>query len=155
VPEHAITLSIVSCPAHLPVVRAAVQKYCELIGFEDKCTDGIVMAVDEALANVIEHAYQNQSGKPIEVSIRALSHQGRQTGLEVELADLGQVVPPEAIHGRELGDIRPGGLGTHIMSTCLDTIEYSHPPQGGTHLRMVKYLPTGQISEQCEPTAGE
>ena len=136
-----IVISIESLPAHLPVVRAAVEVMARLIGFADAVADGVVMAVDEALANVIRHAYRNQAGMPIRVTLTALADQGAQTGMEIVLEDRGECVSPESIRPRDLDDVRPGGLGTHIMDACMDRVEYTPLPQG-TRLTMVKYLAT-------------
>lgn len=141
VPGQPITMSIVSTPAHLPVVRAALGELARLIGFDERGADGLVLAVDEALANVIEHAYEGRSDGPITVSFTALLEIDRQVGIEVVLEDRGQSVDKRLIHGRDLDDIRPGGLGTHIMIACMDQLEYAHRDGGGTRLRMLKYLP--------------
>lgn len=134
-----IVISIESAPAHLPVVRAAVEAMARLIGFADEVVDGVVMAVDEALANVIRHAYHNRPGMPIRVTLTALAEGDEQTGMEIVLEDRGECVDPESIRPRELGDVRPGGLGTHIMDACMDCVEYT-PCAEGMRLRMVKHL---------------
>lgn len=138
--DGAIRISIRSNPEHLPVVRGAVEQLCRVIGFGDECGAMAVSAVDEALANIITHAYDGAGDRPIEVTLRPLGGEDERAGLEVEVADEGRVVEAEAIHGRDLNDVRPGGLGTHIMGCCMDVVEYTHPAAGGTRLRMVKYL---------------
>lgn len=135
-----IRIHIESDPAHLPVVRGAVEHMCQLIGFDASAATEAVSAVDEALANIIAHAYQGQGGHSIEIELACLADDAGGCGLEVILTDRGRVVAAESIHGRDLADVRPGGLGTHIMECCVDAVEYTHPPEGGTRLRMLKYL---------------
>ena len=42
--------------------------------------------------------------------------------------------------GRDLDDVRPGGLGVHIMTSCMDCLEFRQAEGGGTILTMVKRL---------------
>lgn len=137
-PDSSIKLSIASTPAHLPVVRSAVDSVCKLMGFDEAARCGIVLAVDEALANVIEHAYQNSNDKPIEITLRSVG--GDKAALQIELRDWGRQVAPAAIKSRDLDDVRPGGLGVHIMARCMDEVNYAHAPDGGTILTLVKVV---------------
>ena len=61
----AIELRIFSLPAHLPPVRAAIEKVCEMIGFDATAIGKIVLSVDEALTNVIKHAYRGAGDQAI------------------------------------------------------------------------------------------
>ncbi|MCD4699627.1 MAG: ATP-binding protein [Phycisphaerae bacterium] len=137
-PDSSIKLSIASTPAHLPVVRSAVESVCKLMGFDEATRGDIVLAVDEALANVIKHAYQGSNDKPIEITLRSIG--GDKTTLQVELRDWGRQVDPDAMKSRDLDDIRPGGLGVHIMERCMDEVKYAHAPDGGTLLTLVKIV---------------
>jgi anti-sigma regulatory factor (Ser/Thr protein kinase) len=47
-------------------------------------------------------------------------------------------VDPSSIKSRDLDDLRPGGLGVHIMNSCMDCLEYRRAKGGGTILTMVK-----------------
>jgi anti-sigma regulatory factor (Ser/Thr protein kinase) len=59
-------------------------------------------------------------------------------GIRVIISDRAPQVDPHTIVGRNLDDIRPGGLGTHIMKTIMDEVEYTHRQGGGMTLRMFK-----------------
>ncbi|MDY7011583.1 MAG: ATP-binding protein [Planctomycetota bacterium] len=137
-PDSSIKLSIASTPAHLPVVRSAVESVCKLVGFDESTRGEIVLAVDEALANVIKHAYQGSNDKPIEIILRSVG--GDKTTLQIELRDWGRQVAPAAMKSRDLDDVRPGGLGVHIMERCMDEVKYTHAPDGGTLLTLIKIL---------------
>lgn len=139
-PEHPIRLSIASMPAYLPVVRAALDRTCELIGFDEPARGGIVLAVDEALTNVIKHAYRGQPDKPIEITFRCVRESPARQALQIELRDWGERVEAGKIRSRDLDDVRPGGLGVHIMQNCMDEVDYAPAPDGGTRLTMIKRL---------------
>ena len=138
-PDEPIRLRIASSPAHLPVVRAALERFCEMMGFAESVRGGIILSVDEALTNVIRHAYHGQEDRPIEVELRQVGN-GSGNSLEIRLRDWGEQVPPERIRPRDLTDVRPGGLGVHIMRTCMDEVSYTPADGGGTVLTMTKEL---------------
>ena len=139
-PTAPVKLSILSTPDHLPVVRAALERLCALIGFDEASVGDVVLAVDEALTNVIRHAYDGRADRPIEVTLRPLSP-GESPRLEIRLRDWGRQTDLARIKSRDLDEIRPGGLGVHIMKRCMDSVRYDHVPDGGTLLTMVKALP--------------
>lgn len=132
-------LVIMSEPKNLPQVRQAVEDIGALAGFCPKDCHAIVLAVDEALANVIKHAYGGAADKTIEIDIQHLNQADNCSGVEICIRDYGKTVEPCQIKGRELSDIRPGGLGVHIMRKIMDEVVYECPADGGTKLRMTKY----------------
>lgn len=154
VPPQPVRICIASTPAHLPIVRSAVGEICRLIGFRDSSVDSVVLAVDEALANIIKHAYEGQQDQPIEVTFAALWEAGVQSGLEVVLEDRGKTVDFAKLHGRDLDDVRPGGLGTHIMTACMDHLNYAPRAGGGTRLTMIKYLRETPADRETQLTGG-
>lgn len=142
-----LRLSIRSCPLHVPVVRAAIEKFCELLGFDAACTSGIGLGVNEALANIIEHAYGGKEDQPIEVELAPVGVKAPQ-GLRIRLRDYGRSVDPATIKSRPLDQVRPGGLGVHIMSQCMDELDYQRAEGGGTLLTLIKHIPQ---SEETNP----
>lgn len=139
-PDNPIQLRIASAAAHLPVVRAALERLCQLLGLEENTSAEIVLAVDEALANIIRHAYHGAADKPIEISFSRVGAGVGQWALRIELRDWGESVDPSRIKPRALDDIRPGGLGVHLMNKCMDTVQYTPIPEGGTRLTMTRRL---------------
>lgn len=152
-PAHSVELTITSESKSLPVVRGAVMRMSELEGFSPEQVQHIALAVDEALANVIRHGYGGQTDRPIHIRLEVVRSQADRTGMQVTIRDYGRQVDVEQIQGRDLSDVRPGGLGVHIMRTCMDEVEFSHPPGGGMQLRMVKFVsaqPAGPAAETSE-----
>ena len=137
-PNEPVGLNITSCPAHLPVVRGAIEKACEQCGLDAEDTGAVVLSVDEALANIIKHAYQGERGHPIEIELSPISD-GSDSGLQIRIRDHGMHVDPAEIKSRDLKDVRPGGLGVHIMTKCMDSVEFSPGEGGGTLLTMRKW----------------
>ena len=127
-----------------PVVRAAVEKACRMVGFKECIIGRVVLSVDEALANIIKHAYEGDQDQPIKVELRPFRN-GDGAGLRVRLRDYGLVVDRSKIKSRDLADVRPGGLGVHIMTDCMDVVEYQPADGGGTLLTMEKRI---QLDEE-------
>ena len=119
-------------------VRRAGEKIALAIGFSAEKAAMIMLTIDEALANVIKHGYDGQKGRPIDVLIERVCPEGR-VGIRVLIRDSAKQVDPETIKSRGLDDVRPGGLGVHLINSLMD--EVVHRPVGqGMELEMVKYL---------------
>ncbi|MBN2210839.1 MAG: ATP-binding protein [Sedimentisphaerales bacterium] len=135
-----IEVRICAEPAYLSVVRCAVRQAAKLAGLDEKGVDSVTLAIDEALTNVIRHSYGGPCTKPIIVRI---CQQQLPEGPAVEfiVRDYGKTVDPAKICSRNLDDVRPGGLGVHIIKSVMDIVEYIPQQDGqGMLLRMAKYL---------------
>ncbi len=155
--EHTVVLNIDSNARALPVVRGAVEQMATAEGFDANDTHGLVLAIDEALANVIKHGYGGQTDQPIRITLSVVKSPDGRNGIAVEVRDRGQQVDPGSICGRDLDDVRPGGLGVHIIRAVMDECEYSCPPDGGMCLRMVKFVggKSGGAVTDASATSGE
>jgi serine/threonine-protein kinase RsbW len=123
-----LELLIRSKPTLLCVVRGAVERFAASLGFPPKQCRSVTLAVDEAIANIMRHAYGGQENQPIAVTFRKArrrSRHGVEEGLEIVLRDRGPAADPAKLCGRDLGDIRPGGLGLHFIRQSMDQAEYS------------------------------
>jgi serine/threonine-protein kinase RsbW len=150
--EVLLRLYLESNPEALCLVRATVQRATEVVRFPEPESRAIVRSVDEALANVIRHAYKEKLGRPIEMVCLRLYGDRTKTalrGLEIELIDQGIPVNAKKLQGRPLDEIRPGGLGLHFMKQSMDVVEFRRK-NGKNLLRMVKYLASSQPEEKSE-----
>ena len=145
-----LKLEMPSDPELLSVVRGAVEQLAALAGLAEAECRAVTLAVDEALANIIRHAYGSRRGQPIEVTCRCVgagteiesSEAGeRRHGprLEFLLRDRGRGADPSELRGRPLSELRPGGLGTFFIQSGMDEVEYTRAGEWN-HLRLVKYL---------------
>jgi len=150
--ELLLHLHLESNPEALCLVRATVQRATEIVHLPEPDSRAVVRSVDEALANVIRHAYKGQAGKPIDLTCRRLftdRNKKAPRGLEITLSDSGVPVDPKKLHGRPLDEIRPGGLGLHFMKQSMDVVEFRRN-NGKNLLRMVKYLVSPKQAKQPE-----
>lgn len=135
-----LKVRISSDPANAAAVREAVGTAARAQSFSEQDVAAITLAIDEAVCNVIKHGYEGCRGKPIEISIEAVNRSGRE-GLQFTILDEGRQVNPSSIVGRDLEDLRPGGLGTHIIRSVMDEVEYTPRQPVGMKLRLLKWRP--------------
>jgi anti-sigma regulatory factor (Ser/Thr protein kinase) len=128
-----IQLSILSHPKYLQLVRGAMRKVTDIIGFSVEDADHITLAVDEACSNIIKHSYMNDPDKKIDISIKV---QGKK--LEIHITDYGKKCKSSDMQSRDISDIRPGGLGIHIINKVMDSVEYDSSSPRKNQIRMVK-----------------
>jgi len=124
-----------SNPRYLAVIRAAVGELGSVYGFKDEECRGIALAIDEALANIIRHAYRDDHDRAIEVSCQA-----RIDRLEFTLLDQGEAPDPTRLGAHPLDDVALSGRGTHIIRKMMDDVCYERVP-GGNQLRLSKRFP--------------
>lgn len=143
-----IRLELVSDPVYLSAVRELVSAASQRAGFSEDHAAQIALAVDEALCNIIRHGYNRRPDGPVTMEIRALpvDTAGR-GGIVIVFEDEARQVDPAAIRGRDLDDIRPGGLGVHIMQQLMDEVRYERR-EGGTGMRLTlsRRWPAASIS---------
>ena len=118
-PRLHIKFALPSDPRYLPVVRGTVGALTAAMGWNESECRAITLALDEALANVIRHAYHNRPEGLIELECRETAE-----GLELTMMDNGDAPDPAKICAREVGGDKPGGLGTHIIRDVMDSVTY-------------------------------
>lgn len=133
--KNSVNLTIPAHPKYLSLVRTATVKIGELYGMDNAIIEDIKLAVDEACSNVIKHTYKGDTGKKIGIKFR-----NTQKTFEVIIDDNGARVQPDNIKGRDLEDIRPGGLGVHFIKRTFDVFAFDNKKRNGNRLRLIKYM---------------
>ena len=136
-----LRLKFASNPELLGVVRSAVCALSESIGFSPEASRAVIRSVDEALANVMRHAYGSRRDQPIHLtcwSVASKLPQGAKAALEIVIMDRGIAMPEGKLNAPPPRELRPGGLGLEWMRKSMDVVEHSR--KGKTNsLRMLKY----------------
>ncbi len=102
-------------------------------GWKKKTAEEILLAADEALTNVIRHAYQGHPGK-MTVSVNASADR-----IEIVVEDQGKKFDPTQVPPPELPRHKPGGLGVHFIRTIMDEMIYEGQNVEGNRLRLIKH----------------
>lgn len=134
--ERVVQIRVDSRPETLRLVRAVVGEAAALCGCSENCVRDIVIAVDEACQNVIRHAYGGNPDGEILIDIRREDDR-----IAFNVIDFADPVDVSKVKPRALEDLRPGGLGIHFISQCMDDARFRAPPEGaGNRLWMVKRI---------------
>jgi len=146
-----LRMELRSNPEVLCVVRSALARLAELLGFSDSDSHLVILAVDEALTNIIRHAYKGQRERCIEVTFRLVQVAYKsvpQKALEIVLLDDGAPVDLKRLRPRPLQELpieelKPGGLGLHFIRKNMDKVEFRRR-DGRNLLRLIKVLPLAE-----------
>ena len=111
------------------------------LGFAELDCGHIALAVDEALCNIMTHGYEQRMDQPIWLSLWPLDPDGGKPGIKIVIEDRAKQIEPEKIRGRELQDVKPGGLGVHVIREVMDEVVYEKRDGGGMRLTMIKHSP--------------
>jgi len=134
-----LRLRVPARPDRLKLIRGAVEHAARFCEANEAWTLDLTMAVDEACQNVIRHAYRGEpdAGDIVIDFIR----QG--DAMVVNIMDFAEPVDPAKIKSRDLSEIRPGGLGVHLIKSVCDDARFVPPPSGvGNLFKLTKRLPT-------------
>jgi anti-sigma regulatory factor (Ser/Thr protein kinase) len=127
-------LEFTSHTANLALMRNFVRKFLSRHPFSEKQRTLMVLGVDEACTNVIRYAYDLRDDQPIALSVEALS-----TCVRMRLRDYGEKTSAEQMSGRAHNQVKPGGLGLHLIRNAFDKVDYILKPRG-TELVLTKNL---------------
>ncbi|MBX3322314.1 MAG: ATP-binding protein [Phycisphaeraceae bacterium] len=137
-----IRVELLSNPAYLSGARELIASVCKRLGFDDLTCSKVALAVDEALCNVIRHGYKYAENRPIWISLwPLLDEHARPEGILLTIEDEADQVDPSCMKGRSLEDIKPGGLGVHIIRDVMDQVCYEKRESRGMRLVMSKRVP--------------
>jgi serine/threonine-protein kinase RsbW len=108
------------------------------VGLDETAAAKVSIAVDEAVTNIIRHAYQNDPNQSIEVELRFFSG-----SLEIHLWHSGCGLSEEQISLPDPKDYvlhpRKGGLGLLLMSRFMDEVHFAEN-DGRCQCCMIKRL---------------
>lgn len=133
--EPNLVLKLHSQPLLLSAARGMVSAYAQRLGFNEIQCGQIALAVDEAICNIINHGYERRDDGPIWVKVWQIDE-----GIRIVLEDLARQVDPSTIRSRDLDEIRPGGLGVHLIREVMDEAVYERREPQGMRLTLVKRL---------------
>jgi len=134
-----VEIKIPSRTKHLHAMGLLTKTLAESMGFAVRESEKAALAVEEALTNVIEHAYHGKANRKMRViyemkgecfRVRIL-HRGDQVALSdgVSTDDFSHFYKQK----------KKGGLGVLIMKRCMDEVTYKTGPHQ-SECCMIKYL---------------
>ena len=123
--ENCFELRVPATAEHLPIVRQALRGFLEADGVPQERIEDVLLAVTEACANVVRHAYREDDSEG-NVDLIAGVGDGAVT---VTVVDRGLGFAPRVDS--------PGlGLGLPVMAALATRLEISTGDEGGTVVEM-------------------
>ena len=133
-------MSILKFPAsfeYLDDIRDYIGQKAHIAGFTDKEVYSIQLAADEAVSNIIEHAYKGLSDASFELTCIFENNRLIITLLDHGKSfDLTKVVNPDL--RADLSKRKIGGLGIYLMRKLMDEVRYEVTASGNLLTLMKK-----------------
>lgn len=146
-----VCLQMMSQPRLLAAARAMISNLAQRLGFNEIQCGQISLAVDETLCNIINHGYDRRDDGRIWIRVWALEPDP--VGIRIVIEDEARQVDPASIRSRDLDDIRPGGLGVHLIRETMDDVQFEQRDGGvGMRVTLTKLLPraNGDSAQQFQ-----
>jgi len=132
-------LTIPNDLSYLTMAINFVLENAAIIGFKDNDIKDIQLAAEEAVSNVIEHAFLPEEDAQFTVICERIP-----LGLKIIIKDKGQPFDPTAVPKYEPDNpeeaISGGGLGFYLMHQFMDDISFHILGREGKEVHLTKYL---------------
>ena len=142
--ENVVELTIASQLEFIDLVTTLTDNITSMIGFDEESAYWINMAVRESVANAVEHGnkYDPQKSVDLRFTIGV-------DALRVTIRDYGEGFDPSALPDPLDPNnlLNPAGRGILYMRTFMDSVEYTHHPEGGMVVSMSKRRAPKQPSQ--------
>jgi len=135
---------------YLTAIQGFIGELAKTAGLPSKDIDPLLLAVEEATVNVIEHAFLPDENATFEVACEY-------TPLEftVKIRDKGLPFDPDQVKAFEpdpdLEDISQPGLGFRLMKESVDKLTFHNLGFEGKEIRLTKFIHQKHIEEYFSP----
>lgn len=120
-----------SCCSELAELRDFIKSTLKNYYLSDALTNDIILAIDEAVTNIITHGYDDCDESSLKVGLNITGNK-----LVVDIVDYGKAFDisdhPELDIEAHNSSYTKGGLGIHLIKNLVDSIEYSSNMNGRT-----------------------
>ena len=121
----------------LAEISKFVSQFAEEAGLDETDTYTVLVAVDEACTNIIEHAYGGEGRGDIQCDCNV-----KDDTLTIILRDRGDPFNPACVPKPDfnvpLKELKLRGVGLVLMQKIMDEIKYISTPDGENILTMIK-----------------
>jgi serine/threonine-protein kinase RsbW len=132
-------ISITSDTRYLSTIREFISRMIRQSALPPEEGNKVILAVDEAVTNIIEHGYENVANGPIDISVEF------DTALfRVIVRDSGRRFNPDTIADPDIMEhVRLGkkkGLGIFLMRQIMDEVRYMFREGVKNEVTLTKYI---------------
>ena len=134
-----LTLSVTSKTENVSYVIKTLENFCLELDFEKKFIETLLIATDEAITNIVLHAYSGKVDGKIHITFSL-----KNDVFIIEMEDYGKSFTPvkQSKKNSELVDrLKIGGYGLVLMNSLMDELKFIHDDEKKVNLlTMKKYL---------------
>ncbi len=131
-----LQVTLLAEPKAIKHIRDTIGSFCRAVAIEEQEIDDIKLILSEACTNVVRHAYDHRLGVvkvKLEVDGQKIYFWVRDEG-----KGLGNNTLQAKFWSRQR-DLKPGGLGIHIMTALVDEVRF-YPLDTGTEVELVRHF---------------
>jgi len=122
---------------YLSLIGSLVQELCATVPrLPTSASYNIELAVNEAVVNVITHAYHDDPSGKVELAFHV-----RRNALEIQIRDWGLSFDPSDIHDPDLDEPHESGYGVYLIRQLMDRASYEPKTANGNLVTLVKEIP--------------
>mgnify|MGYP001255875099 FL=1 len=123
--------------SNLKKIRATIKDFLKIYEVDLKIIKNIQLAVDEAVTNIIKHAYKGENKN----NIIKIELEFKNKIFLIHLYDNGIKVDKKNIKPRSLDNIKPGGLGSYFINEIMDEVKWKTDSKDWVnHLILIKTI---------------
>jgi len=130
--------SISASTENLAEVRKFIGDHAKSHGFNPQQIADIRLAVDEAITNIIKHAYKGESKNSINIDISLESDH-----ICIQIQDTGKSFKMKKFSEpdieQKIKEKKRGGMGVFLIHSLMDDVTYTHK-NGANELIMCKFI---------------
>jgi anti-sigma regulatory factor (Ser/Thr protein kinase)/RimJ/RimL family protein N-acetyltransferase len=150
--KDALKLTIPNDISYLPIAQLYVREAARKFGFEGSALIKIELAVEEAVSNVIKHAFDSSETSTFDIICERIP-----PGIRIRIKEKGlpfdPAILPQYDPSKLMEEWAARGLGMHLMKESMDEVTFHNLGLEGKETHLIKYLPGKHAGEQdSEPT---
>ena len=146
------SISLPSDLSYLPMAYTFVRDIAGGTGFEEDAIKKLELAVEEAVSNVITHAFGPEENAEFQIIC-----QKTPLGLKTVIKDQGMPFDPERITDYKpeklQEDSSTAGLGLFLMNQCVDEVIFLNLGREGKEVHLIKYLDASSLPDTQQAVA--
>ena len=151
--QDVLKLTIPNDLSYLPIAQTCVRETAQKFGFEGAALVKIELAVEEAVTNVIQHAFDSTETSTFDIICERIP-----PGIRIRIKEKGLPFDPSILPqydpSKLMEEWAARGLGMHLMKESMDEVTFHNLGLEGKETHLIKYLP-GKHSGEEEPASAE
>ncbi len=144
--QNAPRLTVPNDMSFLPVVLAFVREAAKLMGFEKDDLQRIEVGTEEAVSNILQHAFEPGQEETLELECEQAA-----LGLNIVIREKGMPFDPASLPKYDLEkattEFSAQGLGNHLLMKMMDGVSFYNLGRDGKETHLLKNLTAKPVQD--------